>query len=60
MNEHAFLQAIETPFRETFTPEIIKKAFKITALHPLDPSVIKPEQMAPSSATAHSGLSLVD
>ena len=60
MNKRAFLQAIEAPFRETFTPEIIKKAFKITGLHPLDPSVIKPEQMAPSTATGHNGPSLID
>ena len=51
---------IEAPFKETFTPEIIKKAFKLTGLHPLDPSVIKPEQMAPSTATAHNGPSLID
>ncbi len=60
MNKRAFLQAIEAPFKETFTPEIIKKAFKITGLHPLDPSVIRPEQMAPSTATAHHGPSLID
>ena len=60
MNKRAFLQAIEAPFKETFTPEIIKKAFKLTGLHPLDPSVIKPEQMAPSTATAHNGPSLID
>ncbi len=60
MNKRAFLQAIEAPFKETFTPEIIKKAFKITGLHPLDPSVIKPDQMAPSTATALNGPSLID
>ena len=60
MNKRAFLQAIEAPFKETFTPEIIKKAFKPTGMHPLDPSVIKHEQMAASTAIAHSGPSLID
>jgi len=52
MNKRTFLQAIEKPFLKSFTAENIKKSFEIVGLHPLNPSVIKTSQMAPSIPTS--------
>jgi len=47
-----FLIAIEEPFRLTFTPERIKKAFELVGLHPYNPGAITAAMMAPSKATS--------
>ncbi|KAF5329630.1 hypothetical protein D9619_009466 [Psilocybe cf. subviscida] len=47
-----FLEILEEPWLQTFTPELIKKAFRKTGIVPFDPSVIKPEQLATSKETS--------
>ena len=39
-------------FSLAFTPETIKAAFRVTGIHPYDPSVITPQQMKPSEPTS--------
>ena len=60
MNKCTFLQAIEKPFLKSFTVENIKKSFEIVGLHPLNPTVIKTSQMAPSIPTSIGTPSLTD
>src|SRR5258706_1224104 len=47
-----FLVAIAEPFRLTFTPERIKKSFKLVGLHPYNLDAITPAMMATSRVTS--------
>lgn len=47
-----FLQVLSKVWIKAFTPEIIKTAFRKTGIHPFDPTVIKPHQLAPSKETS--------
>ena len=46
------LVAIAEPFRLTFTPERIKRSFKLVGFHPYNPDAITPVMMAPSKVTS--------
>ena len=48
VTKYNFLELIERPFRQTFTPSTIHSAWRATGLIPFNPSVITPEQMAPA------------
>lgn len=43
-------------FIRSFTKDNILSAFRVTGIHPFDPSVITPEQMKPSEATSTTAL----
>jgi hypothetical protein len=51
-----FTELFGRAYLEVFTPELVKKAFEVTGIHPFNPVVICPEQMWPSETTSVKGL----
>ena len=61
LTKETFLQVFGEAYLAAFTPENNKKAFEKTGVHPFNPSVIKPTDLAPSlehSLHAHVPLEL--
>lgn len=48
ITKDVFLELIKEPFERAFTQSTITAAFRTTGLEPIDPTMIKPTQLAPS------------
>lgn len=55
MGKADFTQLFGNVFLQAFTPDTIKAALRVTSIHPFNPDVIRPEQMAPSVPTSTCG-----